>query len=157
MLIVGINPRDLSVERLKELQNQLKEFFESGKGSTIDVTSLYFQTMENKYVIIKCEVIVVVIHQFLYLNFFRSVGSESRNVLQHISGTEYIEEILLEKKFRISPQAFFQVNTLGAEVLYKAAIDMAEPTDDTTLLDICCGTGTIGLSFSKVSQYVSHG
>lgn len=91
------------------------------------------------------------------LKFFRSVGSESRNVLQHISGTEYIEETLLEKKFRISPQAFFQVNTLGAEVLYKAAIDMAEPTDDTTLLDICCGTGTIGLSFSKVLRYISHG
>ncbi|XP_043671012.1 tRNA (uracil-5-)-methyltransferase homolog A-like isoform X1 [Vespula pensylvanica] len=126
MLIVGINPQDLATEKLKELQNQLKEFFESGKGSTIDVTSLYFQTMENK-----------------------SVGSESRNLLQHINGTEYIEETLLEKKFRISPQAFFQVNTLGAEVLYKAAIDMAEPTNDTTLLDICSGTGTIGLSFSK--------
>lgn len=56
---------------------------------------------------------------------------------------------MLDKKFRISPQAFFQVNTLGAEVLYKAIIDMAEPTNDTTVLDICSGTGTIGLSFSK--------
>lgn len=55
-------------------------------------------------------------------------------------------------KFRISPQAFFQVNTLGAQVLYKAAIDLAKPNVDIALLDICCGTGTIGLAFSKVSE-----
>ncbi|KAK2581834.1 hypothetical protein KPH14_002300 [Odynerus spinipes] len=126
MLIVGIHPQDLSIERLKELQDQLKEFFESGKGSKVNVTSLYFQTMEQK-----------------------SAGNESKDVLQHISGTEYIEESLLDMKFRISPQAFFQVNTLGAEVLYKAAIDMVKPTNDTTVLDVCCGTGTIGLCFSK--------
>ncbi|KAI4486330.1 hypothetical protein M0802_012349 [Mischocyttarus mexicanus] len=126
MLIVGINPQDLSNEKLEELQKMLKEFFEVSKGSGVDVTSLYFQTMRNK-----------------------SAGSESGNTIQHISGAEYIEEILLDKKFRISPQAFFQVNTLGAEVLYKAIIDMAEPTNDTTILDICSGTGTIGLSFSK--------
>lgn len=52
--------------------------------------------------------------------------------------------------FRVSPLAFFQVNTEGAELLYKAAIDMAKPDDNTTVLDVCCGTGTIGLSFSKV-------
>lgn len=57
-------------------------------------------------------------------------------------------------KFRVSPQAFFQVNTLGAEVLYKAAIDLAEPTMDTALLDVCCGTGTIGLCFSKVQSII---
>lgn len=52
--------------------------------------------------------------------------------------------------FRISPDAFFQINSLGAEVLYKAAIDLAQPTKDTTVLDVCCGTGTIGLAFAKV-------
>jgi tRNA/tmRNA/rRNA uracil-C5-methylase (TrmA/RlmC/RlmD family) len=58
-------------------------------------------------------------------------------------------------KFRVSPQAFFQVNTLGAEVLYKTAIDLAELTPDTALLDVCCGTGTIGLCFSKVESIVT--
>ncbi|XP_015182196.1 PREDICTED: tRNA (uracil-5-)-methyltransferase homolog A isoform X2 [Polistes dominula] len=126
MLIVGINPQDLSDDKLQELQTMLKEFVEIGKGSSINVTSLYFQIMRKK-----------------------SAGSEPGNTIQHISGAEYIEEMLLNKKFRISPQAFFQINTLGAEVLYKAIIDMAEPTNDTTVLDICCGTGSIGLSFSE--------
>lgn len=72
----------------------------------------------------------------------------------HLSGTEYIEETLLGMKFRISPQAFFQVNTSGAEVLYQAAIDLAQPTKDTSVIDVCCGTGAIGLCFSKVSTYL---
>lgn len=78
------------------------------------------------------------------------MDGENRDNFYHISGAKYIEETLLGMKFRVSPQAFFQVNTLGAEVLYKAAIDLAKPTADTALLDICCGTGTIGLAFSKV-------
>lgn len=72
-------------------------------------------------------------------------------MIEYISGTEYIEEELLGMTFRISPEAFFQVNTSGAEVLYKAAIDLAQPSNDTAVLDVCCGTGTIGLSFSKVT------
>ncbi|XP_053981431.1 tRNA (uracil-5-)-methyltransferase homolog A-like [Hylaeus volcanicus] len=125
MVIVGMHPQDLSSERLEELRSQLKDFFETGKGATAGVTSLYFQTMN------------------------KNVNGENRDNLYHISGTKYIEETLLGMKFRVSPLAFFQVNTLGAEVLYKAAIDLAKPTKDTALLDICCGTGTIGLVFSK--------
>ncbi|TGZ47521.1 tRNA (Uracil-5-)-methyltransferase-like protein A [Temnothorax longispinosus] len=126
MLIVGIHPQDLSSDELEELKSQLRIFFETGKGADAHVTSLYFQTIDKK-----------------------SIGGESSDSLYHVSGTEYIEETLLGMKFRVSPQAFFQVNTLGAEVLYKAAIDLAEPTMDTALLDVCCGTGTIGLCFSK--------
>ncbi|KAG5345320.1 TRM2A methyltransferase, partial [Acromyrmex heyeri] len=126
MLIVGIHPQNLSSNELDMLKSQLKIFFETGKGVDAHVTSLYFQTIDKK-----------------------SIGGESSDTLYHINGTEYIEETLLGMKFRVSPQAFFQVNTLGAEVLYKAAIDLAEPTMDTALLDVCCGTGTIGLCFSK--------
>ncbi|KAG5335430.1 TRM2A methyltransferase, partial [Acromyrmex charruanus] len=126
MLIVGIHPQNLSSNELDMLKSQLKIFFETGKGVDAHVTSLYFQTIDKK-----------------------SIGGESSDTLYHINGTEYIEETLLGMKFRVSPQAFFQVNTLGAEVLYKAAIDLAESTMDTALLDVCCGTGTIGLCFSK--------
>lgn len=55
-------------------------------------------------------------------------------------------------KFKISPEAFFQVNTKGAEILYQAAIELAEPVEDCTVLDVCCGTGTIGICFAKVSS-----
>ncbi|CAL7941004.1 unnamed protein product [Xylocopa violacea] len=126
MVIVGMHPQDLSSEKLEELKSQLKSFFETGKGVEANVTSLYFQIMKKK-----------------------SGNGNNGDNFYHISGTKYIEETLLGMKFRVSPQAFFQVNTLGAQTLYKAAIDLAKPTMDTALLDICCGTGTIGLAFSK--------
>lgn len=84
------------------------------------------------------------------LHTCRDVGGEGGMAFSHLSGAEYIEEQLLGMKFRVSPRAFFQINTLGAEVLYKAAMDLAQPTTDTTVLDVCCGTGTIGISFAKV-------
>ncbi|KAF3665835.1 Zinc finger CCCH domain-containing protein 24 [Capsicum annuum] len=52
-------------------------------------------------------------------------------------------------KFCISPTAFFQVNTLAAEKLYSLAGDWASLGPDTLLFDICCGTGTIGLTLAN--------
>lgn len=66
-------------------------------------------------------------------------------------GESYIYETLLGMTFRISPQAFFQINTKGAELLYKTAMELAGPSDESTIVDICCGIGTIGLSFANVS------
>ncbi|KAF3783140.1 Zinc finger CCCH domain-containing protein 24 [Nymphaea thermarum] len=51
-------------------------------------------------------------------------------------------------RFSISPTAFFQVNTLAAEKLYSLAGDWARLGPDTLLFDICCGTGTIGLTLA---------
>eukprot|EP00252_Welwitschia_mirabilis_P019761 TRINITY_DN4669_c0_g1_i1.p1 TRINITY_DN4669_c0_g1~~TRINITY_DN4669_c0_g1_i1.p1 ORF type:complete len:896 (-),score=180.11 TRINITY_DN4669_c0_g1_i1:168-2708(-) len=51
--------------------------------------------------------------------------------------------------FRISPTAFFQVNTLAAEKLYSLAGDWAALSSSTLLFDICCGTGTIGLTLAR--------
>jgi tRNA/tmRNA/rRNA uracil-C5-methylase (TrmA/RlmC/RlmD family) len=73
--------------------------------------------------------------------------------LKHVYGREYIEEQLLQSVFQISPGAFFQVTTDGAEVLYKVIIDKVKEVTpnpkDTLLFDVCCGTGTIGLSCLK--------
>ncbi|XXG44636.1 hypothetical protein AAC387_Pa01g4383 [Persea americana] len=52
-------------------------------------------------------------------------------------------------RFCISPTAFFQVNTLAAEKLYSLAGDWAGLGRDTLLFDICCGTGTIGLTLAN--------
>jgi tRNA (uracil-5-)-methyltransferase len=55
--------------------------------------------------------------------------------------------------FQISPGAFFQVNTEGAEILYRLVVDkireIAPDPSRTLLFDVCCGTGTIGLTCLK--------
>ncbi|CAD6261479.1 unnamed protein product [Miscanthus lutarioriparius] len=59
-----------------------------------------------------------------------------------------IHDHISNLKFSISPTAFFQVNTLAAERLYTLAGDWANLNSDTLLFDVCCGTGTIGLTLA---------
>ncbi|CAN1837511.1 Zinc finger CCCH domain-containing protein 24 [Linum perenne] len=59
-----------------------------------------------------------------------------------------IHDHISNLRFSISPTAFFQVNTLAAEKLYALAGDWADLGPDTLLFDICCGTGTIGLTLA---------
>ncbi|XP_038705829.1 zinc finger CCCH domain-containing protein 24 isoform X2 [Tripterygium wilfordii] len=59
-----------------------------------------------------------------------------------------IHDCISNLKFSISPTAFFQVNTLAAEKLYSLAGDWAGLGPDSLLFDVCCGTGTIGLTLA---------
>jgi len=63
-------------------------------------------------------------------------------------GPGYLEDELCSKRFRISPQSFYQVNARQTEVLYQTALSFAGLTGSETLLDAYCGTGTIGLCAS---------
>lgn len=60
-------------------------------------------------------------------------------------GEEQIEAGLCGLRFELSPRSFFQVNLPQAESLYARAIDYAALTGTEHLLDLYCGTGTIGL------------
>ena len=68
-------------------------------------------------------------------------------------GSGYMEDELCGKRFRISPQSFYQVNARQCEVLYRTAIELAGLTGHETLLDAYCGTGTIGLC---ASDHIAH-
>lgn len=69
-------------------------------------------------------------------------------------GKGYIEDILCEKKFRISPQSFYQVNPFQTEKLYTKAMQYAGLTGREVVLDAYCGTGTIGLIASEKAREV---
>ncbi len=44
----------------------------------------------------------------------------------------------------------FLVNTAATEVLYTQVAEWSNISPNTVLLDVCCGTGTIGLTMAKV-------
>lgn len=71
-----------------------------------------------------------------------------------IYGQEKIIEELLDYKFYISPTSFFQVNTKQAEKLYEIAVNYADISKDDMVLDLYCGTGTIGIIASKYAKKV---
>lgn len=70
-------------------------------------------------------------------------------------GRGYIYDELLGIKFRISPLSFYQVNKKQAEKLYSIAAEYANLNKDDILLDLYCGTGTIGLTMAnKVKRLI---
>ncbi|KAM4579391.1 tRNA (uracil-5-)-methyltransferase homolog A isoform 1-T3 [Fundulus diaphanus] len=126
MAIVFFNPQKLDEEELNTLKSSMKTYFLEGDGKESGVTSLYFvregQRTSPNLEDLPCEL---------------------------VAGESCIREELLGLKFRISPHSFFQVNTGAAEVLYSAVGEWAQLDQGSTVLDVCCGTGTIGISLAK--------
>lgn len=66
-------------------------------------------------------------------------------------GNGYIEENIGDLKFIISPTSFFQVNNVGMINIYNKVLDYV---DGGNILDLYCGTGTIGIYVSKKADKV---
>lgn len=63
-------------------------------------------------------------------------------------GQDYLLDALGGVTFRLSIPAFYQVNHAQTEALYALVADLAALTGRETLLDLYCGTGTIGLTLA---------
>jgi len=65
-------------------------------------------------------------------------------------GSEEMTEELLELSFQMNMKSFFQTNPKSAELLYNKAIEYcAFENNEGTILDLFCGTGTIGQLIAK--------
>ncbi|KAK2506708.1 hypothetical protein MC885_005805 [Smutsia gigantea] len=134
MAIITFHPQELRQEELCVQKETIKAFFTKGPGAVCDLTSLYFQ----ESTMTRC--------------------SHQQSPYQLLFGEPHIFEDLLGLKIRISPDAFFQINTAGAEMLYQTVRELSGVNSNTILLDICCGTGNdagvIGLSLAQHSSQV---
>ncbi len=65
-----------------------------------------------------------------------------------LDGQGYMEDVLCGLRFRVSPHAFYQVNRRQAENLYAKAAAFALDGKRELLIDLYCGTGTIGLTMA---------
>lgn len=125
MLTVNMHPQELTEQELAEEMDRLRRYFAGDSR----VSSLYFHTSRNT----------------------RSTHSADSERYYHLAGSETITEQLFDRHFAISPSSFFQINTAAAEVLYRVIMTEVNGADgrkrrkDTTLLDLCCGTGTLAL------------
>ncbi len=72
------------------------------------------------------------------------LGDVVSGELECLHGNLYIIEKLFGLSFKINLYAFFQTNTLGAEVLYKTALDLIPEIENKICFDLFSGTGTIG-------------
>ncbi|XP_033268314.1 tRNA (uracil-5-)-methyltransferase homolog B isoform X2 [Orcinus orca] len=123
MAIISFHPQELRQEELCVQKETVKKFFTKGPGAVCDLTSLYFQESTTT----RC--------------------SHQQSPYQLLFGEPHIFEDLLGLKICISPDAFFQVNIAGAEILYRTVGELSGVNSNTILLDICCVTGITNCEF----------
>jgi len=69
-------------------------------------------------------------------------------------GEDVIYDEIAGIRFAISPRSFFQVNPVQTEVLYRKAVEYAGLTGEETVIDACCGIGTITLLMARHARKV---
>lgn len=89
----------------------------------------------------------------------KNINTKNTNVVmgkENISlyGEGYINDILGEYEFKISPNSFYQVNTIQAEKLYELGVQAAHITKNDVVFDLYCGIGTISLFMAKYAKKV---
>ncbi|XP_074059081.1 tRNA (uracil-5-)-methyltransferase homolog B isoform X2 [Macrotis lagotis] len=128
MAIIIFNPQELSQEELCVQKEEIKQFFFTGPGAVCDLTSLYVKERTPR-------------HQQL-------------TPFQLLAGEPYLFEEILGLKLRISPGAFFQLNTSAAEVLYRIVGELGRVDFNTVILDFSHGTGATGLSLARQTSKI---
>lgn len=71
-----------------------------------------------------------------------------------IFGSPIIFEKVGKYRFQISPESFFQTNSLGAKTLYDQIKMFSEINPGESILDLYCGTGTISIYLSAMARKV---
>lgn len=94
--------------------------------------------------------ITTIVHNINHSKAQIAVGDEE--VVLH--GPGFIRERIGSFLFQISPNSFFQTNTLGAEKLYGVAREFAGLTGKETVFDLYCGAGTIAIFISPQAKQV---
>ncbi|CDW57551.1 tRNA (uracil 5) methyltransferase A [Trichuris trichiura] len=127
LIIITVNPSGLNETCVAKLKRQLVDHFLYQDLITFRISSVYYQELVN---------------------------SSDMPRYELLGGCPFVYERLFNMRFRISPSAFFQVNTKGCEVLYSAIEELCKSTKAEILLDLCCGTGTIGVFLAKNYKHV---
>jgi 23S rRNA (uracil-5-)-methyltransferase RumA len=90
------------------------------------------------------------------INFGKAItysGHDNKKT-EVLFGRDYILEQLGDLQFKISPFSFFQTNTLAAEKLYEVVKSFADLKGHEKVLDLYCGTGTIGQYIARNAREV---
>ncbi|KAM9002082.1 tRNA (uracil-5-)-methyltransferase homolog B-like isoform 2-T4 [Sarcophilus harrisii] len=124
MAILTFHAQGLSQEAICAQKERAKEFFMSGQGSVCELTSLYLK----EGVMPSC--------------------------YQLLAGEAHMFEDVLDLKLRISPGAFFPLNTGATEALLRVVAELGGVDRSTLVLDLSHGTGAPGLSLAQWAAQV---
>ena len=89
----------------------------------------------------------------------KNINKKNTNVIMgnkniNLYGNGFIEDILGDYRFKISPLSFYQVNPIQAEKLYNIGVKEAGISKDDIVFDLYCGIGTISIFMAKYAKKV---
>lgn len=95
-----------------------------------------------------------------FASFYLNYQAMANNLIlgrefEAVSGTDHITERILDIDYRISPGAFFQINSAQTEVLYSEVLRALNLDGHERVFDLYCGSGSISLQLAKQAQHVT--
>lgn len=111
--------------------------------------------LDKDEIIIKCHDNKTLIHYNNTNNNLNNIKAD--NIIlnnTNIKGKNYLYETLNNYIFKISPTSFFQINKNQTIKLYENVKQIAQINKNDNILDLYCGTGTIGIYLSKSANKV---
>ena len=142
--IVDVDKCLLVSDKLNEIIDIIKKNINVNKCNKIVIRDTYYGIMIIFYGSVNSEEVIKylgnkVVSIYTYDNKYKC-----------IYGEKYLYEMIGEYKYRISPDSFFQVNSRTVNKLYNKVVEYAiENEKKDNLVDLYCGTGTIGIYLSK--------
>lgn len=142
--IVDVDKCLLVSDKLNEIIDIIKKNINVNKCNKIVIRDTYYGIMIIFYGSVNNEEVIKylgkkVVSIYTYNNKYKC-----------IYGEKYLYEMIGEYKYRISPDSFFQVNSRTVNKLYNKVVEYAiEDDKKDNLVDLYCGTGTIGIYLSK--------
>lgn len=142
--IVEVDKCLLVSDKLNEIIDIIKRNINVNKCNKIVIRDTYYGIMIIFYGSVNNEEVIKyldkkVVSIYTYDNKYKC-----------IYGEKYLYEMIGEYKYRISPDSFFQVNSRTVNKLYNKVVEYAIKNEKKdNLVDLYCGTGTIGIYLSK--------
>jgi len=177
--IVPITDCSIQSKIANKLVNNIREFFRENKISAYDEKN---GDGFLRHVVIRSsektgEVMLILVtngEEFSkkdeFIKFILGKCSRIKSIIQNVNmkntnvilgeknirlyGKDTIKDYIGEFSFNISPNSFFQVNSVQTKVLYDLALDFAELAGNETVFDLYCGIGSITLFLAKKAKRV---
>ena len=104
----------------------------------------------------KKDALITLAEQENIASLYNSIGTNERELQRRLLfGSPIIFDKIGKYKFQISPESFFQTNSSGAEILYNQIKKLADIKMGDSVLDLFCGTGSIGIYLSTLAKSVT--
>lgn len=118
-----------------------------------DLSSLEEVVIRSNY---KNEILLLLkgdnIDSSYFLNHLKDVDNIillDKSLKRVIKGNDYFIDKIKDLYFKVSIESFFQVNYEGVTKLYDTVLNSCKLSSDFEVLDLYCGTGTIGMFLSR--------